>query len=166
MQTDTVRDWLEKVQSDPAFAKGPELQDRIAHLEAQVSTVNLQEPVDMPNLPMIVLVGVLGLGTIVSVRALRTPASVAEKPAALPSARYRLVVLCGLLVIAYVTALAIELNGHSIGFRIATLSFVIAIGACLSRDRMRTMPWIVALALLMAFGLEYLLTRVFVIDLP
>jgi len=165
MQTDTVREWLANVRSEPAFVEGEALRKRIDRLEEQVATVNLQAPVDMPNLPLVVLVSVIALAAVVGVRTLRGRPSAVEKTSG-PAPRYKLALICGLLIIAYVLALAIDVGGSSIGFRAATLVFIIAVGLLLARDRRRAAPWVIGLAVLLAFGLAYLLTEVFVIDLP
>ncbi len=166
LNTDLVRDWLANVQSDPVFAKGEALQRRTDRLESQVSTVNLQEPVDMPNLPAIVLVSVVVFGLAVGARALRSRHSFANVTSPAPTARYGLAVGCGLLVIAYALVLGWDVDGWSIGFWPVTLVFVAAIGLLLAPDRRRATGWVIGLALLLAIGLQYLLTQVFVIDLP
>lgn len=166
MQTDTVRDWLANVRSEPDFATGQALQQRLEKLESQVATVNLQERVDMPNLPGIVLTCVVALGAVVGVRALQTGSAIGREESGAIKPHYGLAMICGLLVVAYVLALAIDVRGFSLGFRLATMAFITAIGWFLAGGRVRAARWVVGLAILLAMGLHYLLTKVVVIDLP
>ena len=166
MQSDTVRDWLANVRSEPEFATGQPLRKRLENLESQVATVNLQEPVDMPNLPVIVLLCVMGLGTVVGIRSLRSTTTSKQTSSTNAPPHYRLAMVCGLLVVAYVLALAVDVRGLSPGFRAATLVFVTAIGWSLARGDRKSMRWVVGLALLLALGLHFLLTYVVVVDLP
>ncbi len=165
MQTDIVRGWLANVRSEPDFSTGQPLQLRLEKLEAQVATVNLQERVDMPNLPRIVLICVAALGAVVGVRALRPGGAVRQKESGAIKPRYGLAMICGLLVVAYVLALAIDVRGFSLGFRLATMAFITAIGWSLAGSRLRG-AGVVVLAILLALGLHFLLTKVAVIDLP
>lgn len=166
MQTDIVRDWLVNVRSEPDFVTGQPLQRRLEKLESQVATVNLREPIDMPNLPAIVLMCVVALGAVVGVRTLRTGKAVRQAESGETKPRYGLAIVCGLLVVAYVLALAVDVRGCSLGFRAATMAFITAIGWTLAGGRLRAAPRVVALAALMAIGLHFLLTEVVVIDLP
>ena len=166
MQTDEIRQWLAKVQSEPTFARGEALQDRIVRLEEQVGTVNLSEPVDVPDLPLLTLCAVILLSAVVGVRSLRRAARTTAPTQVREAPRSRLALVCGAVVVLYVLALAVDINGKSVGYQAATLVFVVGMGAMLAKDRRRAMPWIIGLALVLSLGLSYLLTQVFVIDLP
>mgnify|MGYP002624162634 CR=1 FL=1 len=166
LDTPTVQNWLANVQSDPTFVQGNALKQRIEHLEQQVGTVNLQERVDMPNLPAWITAGVVVLSLLTGLRTLRSGTAAGGSSSKISKSHYGLLLYSALLVLLYVLALAIDINGNSIGFRTATLIFVIALGMLLSHHHRRSAPLVIVLALLLAFGLSYLLTQVFVIDLP
>ncbi len=167
MQTEVVQEWLAEIQSDPDFVRGPELAARIQALDEKVSSIDLRESVDMPNLPLIIFVGIAIFGVAAVVRTLRGRARASKAPTDESSpARYGLAILCALLACAYVVALGLDFDGFTVGFRGATFVFVMAIGMCLAGGRLRAAPWVVALAAAMAVGLHFLFTRVFVIDLP
>jgi len=63
-------------------------------------------------------------------------------------------------------AFAFSLGSGWPGIRATTVVFVVGVGAVLSRTRRATFPTLGVVALSMGFGVHYLFTRVFVIDLP
>jgi putative tricarboxylic transport membrane protein len=66
------------------------------------------------------------------------------------------------LAVAYVAVMAMDW----VRFSIATLVFLIASIGMLSGFPRRSLPFLIVLAVVFGFGLEYLFTNVFVIDLP
>ena len=70
--------------------------------------------------------------------------------------------ICLGLTFFYVLAM----NAAAIDFRIATIVYVLAVAATLMRFKPRGLPWVLAVAQSMAFGLHFVMTRLFEIDLP
>lgn len=166
MQTDRVQEFLKKSHSEPLVVRGQALENRIQELETQLSAVNLREKVEMPNLPLWTLIGTLVLALVVTVQSWRSGKKSVEQREPESTTHYGLAVTCMLLVAAYAFALTIEVNGAAIGFRSATSVFVTAVGFCISGRRWRFLPWILGLAVVLSFGLHYLFTQVFQVDLP
>ena len=162
--TETVQEWLTEVHTDADFVRGPELDARLDKLETKVAGVDLRKSIEMPNLPAVMLSLAMLRGGVVIVRSLRKT----RRPVAQQDLRshYALAIVCGLLTIVYVLMLALSWQDASIGFRTATLMFVIAMGVALARGRWRNTPWIMLLAIVLTFGLHFLFTQVFVTDLP
>lgn len=165
MQTDDVRRRLAQVHSTPTFAEGPQLQRRLDRLEQRVAQVDLRKSFAMPNLPAIVFAAIVALTGVVLVRS-RVRTKVAGDAEDKTSPRYSLAAACLVLTAVYVAALGLDLTGLRVGFRIATLLYVLAIGLCIAGRQRKTTPWIVALALVLSFGLHYVFTQVLVTDLP
>jgi putative tricarboxylic transport membrane protein len=67
-----------------------------------------------------------------------------------------------LIPVLYVAAMHYQI----LGFAPASTLFVIALGATLSRGRTATVLWMAPVAVIVGYGLNYLLTGVFYIDLP
>ena len=164
MQTPELLNWLRDVQSEPTFVRGEALDQRIAKLEEQVATVNLREAVGMPNLPGMALGAVFLLCVVIGIRSLRDPGAVSRQGAG--TSRHLLAVACGIVVVMYVFALAVDSSTWWAGFPLLTGMFVLAMGMLLAQDRRRAAVWIVALALALAIGLSLLATQVFEVDLP
>ncbi len=76
--------------------------------------------------------------------------------------RTRLASGCVALTVAY--ALSMTLGWA--GFRLATFVYVLLAGLILTRSRLRSLPAVVLMAVAMGFGVHYVFTRIFVIDLP
>ena len=70
------------------------------------------------------------------------------------------------LVLTFAYVLAMQTGACS--FSVATVPFVIGVGASLTRMKVspRSLLILVAIALLMGVGLQYVLTKIFTIDLP
>jgi hypothetical protein len=60
----------------------------------------------------------------------------------------------------------LAMSAAAIDFRIATIVYVLALGVTLMRFNLRGLPWVLAVAQSMAFGLHFVMTRLFEIDLP
>jgi hypothetical protein len=66
------------------------------------------------------------------------------------------------LTVLYVGSMAWGLAS----FRNATVVFLLLLGAILTRFEPRRLPAIVAIALVLGFGAQYIFTRVLIVDLP
>lgn len=163
MQTESVREHLSHSQADPIFVRDEQLTARLARLEKTVSTVNLREEVEMPNLPLFAGIGVLGLTLVVGIQSLRRDRDAISIHV---PRQYQLAFACMGLVFSYATALSVEVGGVTVGFRLATFIFVIAFGWITSQRNWMTVPWLVGLAAVLSFGLHSLFTQVFQVDLP
>jgi len=162
MQTPAVQRQLARVHSEPTFADRAEVLRRMKRLERRVATVDLRESVGMPNLPAILFTAVMLLAVAAAIRAIRQRA--AAPPRQDDEASHRTAVTVATLILTFFYALV--LSRDWVDFRVATVVFVVASGITLAHRRRRMALWIVPLALILAFGLHYLFTRVFVTDLP
>ncbi|QDU98362.1 Bug family tripartite tricarboxylate transporter substrate binding protein [Lignipirellula cremea] len=182
MQTEEVQDWLAQVESDPVYMEGEPLKRRLERLETKIAAVDLRRPIDLPDLPGLVLAATLLLAGCVVGRAVyrrfRLASSPVEKAATVavteddgpvapaPAPRYGLALVCIALTTAYVAALGLEFHGLSVGFRAATAVYAAAISLCLAPFDWRRLPWIAGLSAVLSLGLHFLFTQVFVTDLP
>ena len=76
--------------------------------------------------------------------------------------RYDLAIVLVIFAIVYVAVMAMDW----VRFSVATLVFMLASIGMLTGFARRQLPILIVLALVFGFGLEYLFTNVFVIDLP
>lgn len=175
MQTDDVRSKMAEIHCEPIFLEGQALRDRLARQAERFSRIKPPPPLHVPNFTLIlsaatglllalVLINVWNSSSaqngraVVGTAADQIPAH--GDPQSLP--RTGMAVLILGLTVLYVSALA---SGR-LGFRPATVLYVFATGAALTRLRWRSLPVLTALALGLGFGLHYLFTQVFVVDLP
>ena len=76
--------------------------------------------------------------------------------------RHDLAVALVIFAIVYVAVMAMDW----VRFSVATLVFLLASVGMLTGFARRSIPMLIVLAVVFGFGLEYLFTKVFVIDLP
>lgn len=125
------------------------------------------EPVGPAAFPQAVasIIGLLALvvlGRALSPGALAQGAMVDRPPSEAGRRRWGLALTTLLMSIAYLAAMEVEL----LGFREATVIYLVALGAALVEfDRRRMIP-VTAIALIVGVGTHYVFTRLFYIDLP
>jgi putative tricarboxylic transport membrane protein len=90
---------------------------------------------------------------------LSAPASPEDVP---PPLRPEIAAASIVIVVAYVASMSIGV----LGFREATILFVIALGGVMSRFRGRTMIYLTIIALIIGFGFAWLFSEILYIDLP
>ncbi|MCZ6795816.1 MAG: tripartite tricarboxylate transporter substrate binding protein [Planctomycetota bacterium] len=173
MESEAMTTRLAEMQCEALFVTGAALRERLDALEAGASSVSTRPTVALPDVPAIAL-GTLALlaGAVLldgwrQRRRARQDPGVGAKSPPRPAgrdgeARTGLAVACLTLTIGYVLALDVGW----LSFRSGTALHVFLTGALLTRLRPRSLPVVGVLALTLSCGLHYLLTRVFVIDLP
>lgn len=192
MQTPYVQQKMRDIHCEPIFLRGPALRRQIAGSAKRLSSIAPRSTTPLPDFPMFTLIATAIVGALVLVTARRSsphtsagtsaatePETASEQvdevtaqafaaeedvPADLPLAplRIKLAVMTFAATGIYVAVMAAGVAG----FAAATIVYVIAAGGLLTRFRPRPLVIIVPLALVLGLGLQYLLTQVFVIDLP
>lgn len=121
------------------------------------------EPLGSAPVPKTVAWIIIGLCVIVIVNAIRKMRlGIGPKPEG--GFEPRPLDAVGVLVMTALYVLVMQYRLTS--FAIATTIMLIVTIGFLNRFRLSTMPWAVGIALTVAFGCQYLFTRVFVVDLP
>jgi hypothetical protein len=122
------------------------------------------EPLGSAPVPQAVAGLILGLCLIVIVKAAfqllspQTTDSSVEPPTLRPLDALAIMIL----TIVYCLIMQFRL----LNFALATMLFLIATIGLLTRFRLRSLPLISAVAIIMGYGCQYLFTQVFVVDLP
>ncbi|MCP5152540.1 MAG: tripartite tricarboxylate transporter TctB family protein [Ectothiorhodospiraceae bacterium] len=128
------------------------------------------EPLGSATIPQAVACGMIGFAAWTIVHALAERRALARRQAGAgdesdePAARPRHDLALGLMALTVVYVLVMAMGW--LRFSLATLAFLVISIGMLSGFERRVLPALAVLALGLAFGLEYLFTRVFVIDLP
>lgn len=157
METETVRAKLEELQMEPLFLSGAELRANLVEREKAAASVGSQPRPDLPDFPLLiggVLVVLLGAMTIDRASLERLP-----RAALSPQAIKR---VAGLLSLSAAAVIALSCG---VPFAWAASAFIFLAGLLLTIDRHRWLP-LAETALLIAFGIQFLLTHVVVTDLP
>jgi putative tricarboxylic transport membrane protein len=167
MQTPQVRQRLAEIHCSPLFLRDAPLQTFLEQRRQTIARVSPRQTTRPAAYPKIIL-GAIGVLSIVVVgqgwRSWRARPAVAAPSPAMPGVRGRrdLAIATLLLTTAYVGAMATE----RVGFRLATMVFIVALGLTLARPTRRVVIVTGVIALIMGPGLHFLLTRVFFVDLP
>jgi tripartite-type tricarboxylate transporter receptor subunit TctC len=167
MQTDFVKRRMKESHCEVLFLEGTEFRKELADIEDRIAAVASREAVDVPNFPGYVG-GTVGLLLLIAVaRPLvrgktSRPGTEPREPATTTRQRWDVAGLCLALTVLYVASMSLAWCG----FRTATVLFVAGTGAVLGRGRPRAVLFSLGLALTLGFGLQWLFTRVFVVDLP
>ena len=163
MESDSVRKQLAELQIDPIVLAGDELQAEIESRSRRIASVSQRPTVDLPNLPMLTLVVVCGLGLLVAGQSWtqhQTADTDTTKEQPPHSIRSTLITI--ILTVVYVAVL----QTGRFDFRLATFLFVLLSAAVIAGNPKRHLWTILATALVMSVGLHAVFTHIFVIDLP
>ncbi len=168
MRTEQVRERLAAIHTDDVVLTGDALAQSLTERERRIAGVSPRSIDDLPNFVAWVFGAVVVFGVVVfaqEVRArVRRAPSAANEASGLPDYQ-RHYLMAGTAVA--MTALYVWLMQMNwLGFRVATALFVVGLGLRLTRMNMNRLPALAVIALAMSFGLHYVLTQVFVIDLP
>ena len=162
MQTEHVRESLEKLEMEPRFLRGEGFQKYIDQQVQAAQTVGQQEAPRVPNIPLAIGIGlVVCVGLIVWERRSSPPniysvaASKVSRSAALRTA--------GMLAATAVYVLAMQ---YGVSFAWASVAFILCGGLLLSRQRKSQALLLAETSLIVAFGVQFVLTRIVVTDLP
>ena len=164
MKTEYVKKQLDRVKVDPFVLRGEKLQTAIRKRTESLENVSLRPFHKLPDIPMILLVIVLGLSILLGiVTFLSVGTTKPREPTSTSVSGNRWLLLsCLGVTLLYVVALSIP----GIHFPPATVAFVLGFGWILTRFRLSTWPVLEIIALFLGLGMYYLLTQVFVVDLP
>ena len=170
MQTPYVRQKLAEVHSDPIFVQGDELQALIDDTHARMSRVRIRRATDIPNLPLMLLMATGTLGLITAWQTWRERQmkqgvrEVLANTSEQPPQQYRLAAATLGVTLVYLGLM----HWEGLGFRPATVLFVLLLGYLLARGRTAGLGWLLlpAAAVLLGVGLHYLLTQLLSVDLP
>ena len=157
METTTVRKKLDELQMEPRFLAGNDHRANLVEREQAAASVGAQPKPDLPDFPLLVggALAVLLVTIVVG----------GKSDERLPTARFSPLAIKrvgGLLGLSVLTVLAMTFG---IPFAWTASGFVFLAGLLLSTARPN---WLVLAetALLIAFGIQFLLTNVVVTDLP
>ena len=128
------------------------------------------EPLGSAVIPQVVAGCIIAFSVWMLMRAVgrarseREPVTDTNSPEEVESFRFRydLAIVLVIFAIVYVAVMAMDW----VRFSVATLVFMLASIGMLTGFARRQLPILIVLALVFGFGLEYLFTNVFVIDLP
>lgn len=119
------------------------------------------EPLGSAAIPQAVAVLIMLLSGVVLIRALARRRGTGSAAAAGPARYLDAVAVLGLTAL-YVLAMQWRL----LSFALITAAFLTATIGLLVRFRPRRLPLVLAVALAVGYGCQYLFTRVFIVDLP
>lgn len=162
METEHVRERLAELHMEPVYFRGKEFQD---YLDAQVEAaqkVGKQQAPHVPDMPLFIGIGLaVCAGQMVLERRRETsPSSVDSDADAVSPASKRAI---GLLV---ATAVYVSSMQYGVTFALASTAFILIGGLLLCRDWKRFALPLWETSLIVAFGVQFLLTKVVVTDLP
>jgi tripartite-type tricarboxylate transporter receptor subunit TctC len=161
MQTTYVRQQLEKMNSRPTFLSAEQVKQRLRERSMALEKIPRPDPLLLPNFPLLlgVVIGLFLLGALF--RWLTGDNAVAEHTPP-PTRHLATGLLCAGMMIAYVLVLATR----TIPFPLGTSAFVFVTGATIAGWKWNQIPVQVLLSVTVGFGLTFLLTDVFFVDLP
>jgi hypothetical protein len=168
MATDEVLEALHSVQMKPTVLSAQQVRDRLAQAEQQLSITVTTTPEYLKWLPHTALVVCIALGilAVVQSRGSRSPnesaststdGSRAERPSDVGRA-----VVFAVLTLGYAVAFGSEI----IGFRLATLVFILLSGVLLAGPRLKPMLTITAIGLVVSLGTHLVMANWLAVDLP
>ena len=143
----------------PNFLTGDEFRTFLDGRIAAAESVGQQDDPDVPDVPLLVGVALAVCFVVMLIRGDQSSTK-ARLPETASGPAIRALVLC-LVTVAYAASL-----NYGAPFAWATSSFVLAAGLTLTADRKRIAIPLLETALLVAFGIEFVLTRIVVTDLP
>lgn len=157
METETVMKKLDELQMEPRFLAGSEHRANLVEREKAAASVGAQPKPDLPDFPLlvggalVVLLGTIAVG--------------GKSDERLPAARFSPLAIKRVGGLLLLSALAVLAMSFGIPFAWTASGFVFLAGLLLSTARPN---WLVVTetALLIAFGIQFLLTNVVVTDLP
>jgi hypothetical protein len=159
MQTETVLKRLTELHIPPRFLSGPEHEAYLENRIEAAQSVGQQESPDVPDIPLIVCCG-LGVCLLVmafSGKVLTGSADTLSLKG--PTAKRAAIML--VMSAAYAAAMQ-----FSVSFAWATTVFIVLVGLLLSTDRKRHLLPLTETAVIVAFGIQFVLTEIAVTDLP
>ena len=167
MQTEHVRERLAELKMEPNFLQGHEFADYIDNQVAAAQTVGEQKKPDVPDIPTGV-VWVLVVCAVAMILERRRPTTIdstaIDSPVTdTPKASPATIRTVGLLAATAAYVFAMQ---YGVPFVWATLVFIPCGGFLLSQHKRSHALILVETSLLVAFGVQFVLTKIVVTDLP
>ena len=163
MKSPLVLERLKEMHTDPTFLSGDALMQTLAEREKKIAGVPKRAKIPLPNFPILSLVVVVLLSVVVFLQS-RMPKATKTVPSEKVS--YTKNPLMAVLAVGFTAIYVFVMQIGWIGFTPATLVYICAIGMLLSKWDKKQLPMTAIVAVIMAFGLYYSFTEIFVIDLP
>lgn len=163
MQSPMVLERLKKMHMDPTFLSGQALMDTLKERTEKISGVPKREKISLPNFPILSLVVVAVLTVVVL---LQSFLSNSDSPKESEEVSYTKNPVMAILAVGFTAIYIFVMQNGWLGFSVATLCYIFALGMLLSKWDRKQLPLTAIVAVIMAFGLYYSFTEIFVIDLP
>ena len=162
MQTEHVRERLAELKMEPSFLQGQEFSDYIDRQVADAQKVGQQEAPQVPDIPAGVSWALVACVVAMIIENRRsTTDNASEKISIHPSpASLR---TAGLLAVTAAYVLAMQ---YEVPFVWATIVFILCGGFLLSKHKKSHALLLAETSLLVAFGVQFVLTKIVVTDLP
>ncbi len=169
MKTDHVKQRLRELNCDPVVVRGEELHIRIDRKVKEFKDVTYRPLFPLPNIPVYLLVATVLLGVAYCFSAWNKRARQGEDiPKGSGTERdepNRMQIGLALLVLTLTVGYVLSLQFSWLPFRYSTLIFSLVTGVVLSPFRLRALPVVVGIALVLSFGLDYVIHHVVNVDL-
>lgn len=153
---------LQKLSVDPVFLEGEAFATELADRNRRVTSVASRPIANLPDYPLIVGLLVTGFGTIVLGQTVRERRQTESLIRGSDSGGGRKLIIVASITLIYVACLQWEVATY----RPLTLVFVLLVGFALAPRERSLRPAIVILSLVLSWGLHWVMTNLFVIDLP
>ena len=162
MQTDHVQKQLAELKMEPAFLQGQEFSDYLAQQVADAQKVGRQETPQVPDIPAGVGWALIACAVAMMIERRRaatdsTGENIPDQPSPATLRTFGLFTATA----AYVVAMQ-----YGAPFAWTTVAFILCGGFLLSQRRKAHALLLVETSLLVAFGVQFVLTKVVVTDLP
>jgi tripartite-type tricarboxylate transporter receptor subunit TctC len=168
METDEVREALGNIQMEPTVLSAQQVRERLALAEQELNFTVRTTTEHLAWTPYAALVACVALG-IVAVfqsRGSRMRVEVDSMPASKSrearTSGTRRAVAFGALTFVYAVAFGSEI----VGFRIATIAFILFSGMLLAGARLKPMLLIAAIGLVVSLGTHFVMAHWLAVDLP
>lgn len=160
IQLPAVRERLAELYVEPVVLRGEPLEAHWQRVSREIAAVDLRQPNSLPNVPLWIGGAIVLLTLLLGGQQIRR----ARRPAV--ALQYRLRPRLAAVTFGLTLAYAGLLASGWVDLRLLTWGFIMVAGLLLAQERLRTLPWLVGMATILAFGLHYIFTQVMQIDLP
>ena len=156
--TDYAQKKFKELQIEPKYYFGEELNKYINSRSEIISKTSVVKRVKLPDVKVMVFFVIILLASIALYQNRNTEKPIVEKK----MKRNDLAVYSIGLTVAYALVLSLSL----LSFRPATLIYVLAVGFTLLKNDKSKYIYILQTSLLMSFGVFYIFTQIFTVDMP
>jgi len=161
METDYAIERSEELSISPRTILGKELADRIESKMAQFAKMKTTQRVDLPDVTFWSIAAICVFGVTVFGKLIFGKRERSAKDGEL-TLRFDLAFGTVAMCLAYVLAMGLGW----LSFVWATIAFIVGAGLYLTGGDRRTFVYVLEVALVMSFGLHYVFTQLFTIQLP